>query len=171
MVTKGITLLSNTAVFNEDIKQCWRRKPDTEKTWEVFKTHFQWAHKERCKQAITTAGQGGYNVRANSIYGIPTTKEQDAQLNLQERAAKSLETISDGLSTHQDSISKLTQANAVLSNSNTTLVAQMAQMMQQMQTQQLLVSSQLHGQAPPLAAPGTTSRRRKTPQTSPTTPV
>eukprot|EP00978_Attheya_sp_CCMP212_P007160 scaffold16656_cov42-Attheya_sp.AAC.3 len=141
------------AVFNEYIKQ-WRRKPETEKTWEVFKTHFQRAHEEWHK-AITTSGQGGYNATVNSIYGVPTTEEQDAQLDLQERAAKSLETISDSLSTHQDSISQLTQANAVLSNNTTTLAAQMAQMMQQMQTLQILVS-QSNGPAPappPLAAP------------------
>eukprot|EP00978_Attheya_sp_CCMP212_P008919 scaffold21039_cov30-Attheya_sp.AAC.2 len=75
MVTKGITLLSNTTVFNEDIKQ-WRRKPATEKTWEIFKTHFQRAHKER-RKAITTAGQGGYNATVNFIYGVPTTEEPE----------------------------------------------------------------------------------------------
>ena len=124
MVTKGITLLANTAVFNDDIKQ-WRRTPDNEKTWEKFKSYFHRAHKER-RKAITTAGQGGYNAKANSIYGVPTTEEHEAQLDLQERAAESLETISDGLSTHQDSISELTQANAVLTNNNTTMAAQMA---------------------------------------------
>eukprot|EP00978_Attheya_sp_CCMP212_P006828 scaffold15932_cov95-Attheya_sp.AAC.2 len=112
METKGIAILSNTAAFNEDIKQ-WHRKHETKKTWEVFKAHFQRAHKER-RKAITTTGQGGYNATVNSIYGVPTTEERDATLDLQERAAKSLETISDGLFTHQDSISELTQANAVL---------------------------------------------------------
>eukprot|EP00978_Attheya_sp_CCMP212_P019848 scaffold56242_cov32-Attheya_sp.AAC.3 len=147
MMTKGITLLLSTAVFNEDIKQ-WRRKPETEKTWEVFKIHFQQAHKE-WRKAITTDGQGGYNAAVSSIYGVPTTEERDATLDLQEIAAELPETISDGRSTHQDSISEPTQANAVLSNNSTTLVAQMAQMMQQMQTLQLLVS-QSHA---PAAAP------------------
>eukprot|EP00978_Attheya_sp_CCMP212_P034432 scaffold144089_cov66-Attheya_sp.AAC.1 len=151
MVTKGITLLSNTAVFNKDIKQ-WHRKLETEKTWEVFNTHFQRAHKER-RKAITTAGQGGYNVTVNSIYGVQSTEERDATLDLQERAAESLETISDGLSSHQDSISELTQANAVLSNNNTTLAAQMTQMMQQMQTLQLLASQSHAPAAAPPAAP------------------
>jgi len=164
MVTKGITLLANTAVFNDDIKQ-WRRTPDNEKTWEKFKSYFHRAHKER-RKAITTAGQGGYNAKANSIYGVPTTEEHEAQLDLQERAAESLETISDGLSTHQDSISELTQANAVLTNNNTTMAAQMAQMMQQMQTLQLLVS-QSHGHAAaPAAAPptgGGGNRKRRQP--------
>eukprot|EP00978_Attheya_sp_CCMP212_P030651 scaffold113517_cov39-Attheya_sp.AAC.1 len=110
MVTKGITLLSNTAVFNEDIKE-WRRKPEAEKTWSLFNTHFQRAHKEQ-RKATTTAGHGGYSATVNSIYGMPTNEEQAAQQDLQERAAESLETISDGLSTHQDRISELTQANA-----------------------------------------------------------
>eukprot|EP00978_Attheya_sp_CCMP212_P005970 scaffold13447_cov59-Attheya_sp.AAC.3 len=118
------------------------------------------AHKE-WRKAITTAGQGGYNVAINSIYGIPTNKEQAAQfLELQERAAESLETISDGLSTHQDSISDLTQANAVLSTNTTTLAAQMAQMMQQMQTLQLLVS-QSHGHAPAATPPSGGARHHK----------
>eukprot|EP00978_Attheya_sp_CCMP212_P009054 scaffold21347_cov54-Attheya_sp.AAC.4 len=86
MATKGITLLLSTAVFNEDTKQ-WRRKPEAEKTWTVFKTHFQRAHKE-WRKAITTAGQGGYNATVNSIYGIPTNKELAAQLDFQERAAR-----------------------------------------------------------------------------------
>eukprot|EP00978_Attheya_sp_CCMP212_P005238 scaffold11617_cov53-Attheya_sp.AAC.5 len=142
------------AVFNEDIKE-WRRKPEAEKTWTLFKTHFQRAHKEQ-HNATTTAGQGGYSATVNSIYGMPTNEEQAAQQDLQERAAESLETISDGLSTHQDIISELTQANAVLSSSNTTLAAQMAQMMQQMQTLQLLVS-QSHGHAPAVAPPAAPS--------------
>eukprot|EP00978_Attheya_sp_CCMP212_P021058 scaffold61089_cov59-Attheya_sp.AAC.5 len=156
MVTKGITLLSNTTASNEDIKQ-WRRKPDKDKTWEVFKTYFQRAHKGWHK-----AGQGRYNATVNSIYGVPTTEKPDEHFEMQQRAAELLETISDGLSTHQDSISELTQANAVLSNNNTTMAAQMAQMMQQMQTLQLLVS-QLHTPtaAPPAPPAGGGGRHHK----------
>jgi restriction endonuclease len=51
MVSKGITLLSNTVTFNDDIKQ-WRRKADKGKTWDEFKTHFQRAHQEWRKTLI-----------------------------------------------------------------------------------------------------------------------
>eukprot|EP00978_Attheya_sp_CCMP212_P022997 scaffold69585_cov24-Attheya_sp.AAC.1 len=55
LISKGITLLSNTTVFNDDIKD-WNRLDAKEKTWANFKTHFQRAHRERWK-AVTTAGQ------------------------------------------------------------------------------------------------------------------
>ena len=159
MISKGITLLRNTGVFHDDIKE-WRRRPDTEKTWDAFKIHFQMAHQERRTQ-MTTAGNGGYNAAANNIYGeLPPDPIQE----LQERAAESLETISDGLSSHQDSISELTQANAVLSNTNTTMAAQLAQMMNQMTTMQALLTQKLGQSTAQPHAPTSAPTSQKTPR-------
>eukprot|EP00978_Attheya_sp_CCMP212_P025606 scaffold82631_cov31-Attheya_sp.AAC.1 len=71
LISKGITLLSNTAVFNDDIKD-WNRLDAKEKMWANFKTHFQRAHRE-CRKAVTTAGQGGYNALVHNVYGYNAT--------------------------------------------------------------------------------------------------
>jgi hypothetical protein len=71
LISKVTILLSNTAVFNDDIKD-WKCLNATEKTWANFKLHFQWAHRE-CRKAVTTAGQGGYNALVHNVYGYNAT--------------------------------------------------------------------------------------------------
>jgi hypothetical protein len=138
MISKGITLLRQTEVFHDDIKE-WNRMKDDAKTWDSFKLHFHRAHQER-RKTITTAGQQGYNGAANTVYGNVPNEEH---LAMQQAASEALDSISDGLSSHQDSISELTQANAVLSNTNTTMAAQLAQMMQQMTAMQGMMQQQM----------------------------
>ena len=43
VVSKGITLLTQTATFNDDIQEC-RQQPANLKTWAAFKVFFCSAH-------------------------------------------------------------------------------------------------------------------------------
>jgi hypothetical protein len=166
LISKGITLLSNTAVFNDDIKD-WNRLNATEKTWANFKSHFQRAHRER-RKAVTTAGQGGYNASVHNVYGYNATvnnvygnAEDDAVRALQQAATDSLSTIAGGLADNQTGLAELAQANAVLTATNTTMAAQMAQLMSGMQ----LLQTQMA--AGPAAAPSAGNGRRNNPNPLP----
>ena len=95
MISKGITLLANTAVFNDDIKE-WNRLPTNQKTWNNFKQHFQRAHRELRKQ-VTTAGQGGYNATINAIFGFDqSTNINQINATFTTDTARHLETIASG---------------------------------------------------------------------------
>ena len=69
MVSKGINLLSQTKMFNEDIIE-WRHQTINQKTWAQFKILFRQSHREQ-RKAVTTAGKGGYTVAVQNIYGVP----------------------------------------------------------------------------------------------------
>ena len=68
-VSKGITLLSQTSTFNEDIHE-WQRQSAELKTWEGFKNFFQRDHKEQ-RSVINTALKRGYTEAVQNIYGVP----------------------------------------------------------------------------------------------------
>lgn len=68
IIFKGITLLTNTAVFNQVIKEM-EKEAHSVKTWNNFKLHFQASHRDQRKM-VTMAGQGGYNATVNHIYRV-----------------------------------------------------------------------------------------------------
>eukprot|EP00978_Attheya_sp_CCMP212_P022416 scaffold66914_cov33-Attheya_sp.AAC.3 len=123
-ISKGITLLFNKAVFNDDIKD-WNRLNATEKTWAQFKSHFQY-------NATTV----------NNVYG---NAEYDAVRALQQATTDSLSTITTGLADNQSGLAELSQANAVLTATNTTMAAQMAQLMSGMQLLQTQIAARPNG--------------------------
>ena len=57
MMSKVITLLAQTVIFNDDIRE-WRRQSADLKTWVKYKLFFHQAHREQ-KRAVTTARKGG----------------------------------------------------------------------------------------------------------------
>ena len=69
MVSKGITLLAWTVMFNKDIIK-WRRQITDLKTWDSYKTFFHLSHRKQ-RISVTTSGKGGYTVAVQSIYGVP----------------------------------------------------------------------------------------------------
>ena len=75
MVSKGITLLDQTAMFNKDIRE-WRYKIIELKKWSNYKTFF---HQSHCKhrRAFTTAGKGGYTLAVQNIYGVPAPPPEE----------------------------------------------------------------------------------------------
>ena len=69
MMSKGITLLAQTRLFNDDIRD-WRRQSTDLKTWAKYIYISHWAHREQ-KRAVTTAGKGGCTVTVQNTYGAP----------------------------------------------------------------------------------------------------
>ena len=68
-MSKGITLLAKTGIFNDDIRD-WRRQSADLKTWAKYIYFFLIAHKEQ-KREVTTTGKGGYTATEQNIYGAP----------------------------------------------------------------------------------------------------
>ena len=65
MTSKGITLLSQTRIFNDDIIERRRKSADL-KTWEKYKLFFYQSHREQ-ERAVTTAGKGGYTATVKNL--------------------------------------------------------------------------------------------------------
>ena len=75
MMSKRITLLAQTGIFNNDICE-WRQKNTDKKAWEKYKLLFQRSHQEP-RIAATAEGKGGYTVTAQKIYGAPPTPPEE----------------------------------------------------------------------------------------------
>ena len=69
MMSKGITILAQTGVFNNEIRE-WRRKYSDLNTWAKYKCFFHRTHQEQ-KRAVTTAVRGGYTASVQNIYNKP----------------------------------------------------------------------------------------------------
>ena len=68
MVSKGITLLEQSAIFNDDIRE-WRRKLSDLKTWVAYKVFFHHMHRKQ-RLAVRTTGKGGYTAAVKNIYVV-----------------------------------------------------------------------------------------------------
>ena len=119
MVSKGITLLAQTAMFNEDIRY-WRLQTNNQKTWAHFKILFHQAHFDQ-RKAVTTAGKGGYTVAVQNIYSVPLPPPEEHY-----EAIDNLHTISQGMHTHSYEVEELSQFNEVLTIYNTSVMSQLA---------------------------------------------
>ena len=69
MMSKRITLLAQTVIFNDDIRE-WRRQSSDLKMWAKYIYFFHQAHQEQ-KIAVTTAGKVRYIATFQNIYGAP----------------------------------------------------------------------------------------------------
>lgn len=146
LISKGITLLRQTAVFNGDICR-WKALPAAEKTWENFKRFFHRVHKEN-RKATVTAGEGGYSATVNNIFGTGNVTVNNIAVHcdnntgqiLSEETTNNINMIADGILHHSSSIQELQQANAVLTNTNSMIMQQLqmiaAQLHQLQQNQQ-----------------------------------
>ena len=68
IISKGMTFLAQTGIFNDDIRE-WRRKSADLKTWEKY-NFFHRVHREQ-KRALTTALKGGSTATVQNIYSVP----------------------------------------------------------------------------------------------------
>ena len=75
LMSKGITLLTKTDIFNDDIRE-WRRKPDNLKTWVKYNYFFHQTHQEQ-KRAVTTSVKCGCNATVKNIYGAPPPSTEE----------------------------------------------------------------------------------------------
>ena len=121
MVSKGITLLTQMVMFNEDTRE-WRCQTTDQKTWAHFKIFFHLAHLKQMK-AVTTARKGGCTAAVQNIYCVmpPPTEEHHESID-------HINSIVQGMQTQSYELEVLAQANAVLISSNTVVMKQFAQM-------------------------------------------
>ena len=99
MVPKKITLLDQTAMFNNDIRECEQRR------------------------AVTTEGKGGYIAAVQNIFGVQTFPPEEHH-----KAINRITTIFKGIQTQTYDLEGLVQANAFLTSSNSSVMAQLAHM-------------------------------------------
>ena len=121
MMSKGIILLEQMGIFNDDIRG-WRQKSADLKTWEKYKLFSHQAHQEQ-KIAVKTAGKGGYTATVQKIYDAPTNSPEEHN-----EVIKDIQTIVQGMQTQGYNMEELAQFNLVLTSSNSTIMAQLAQM-------------------------------------------
>ena len=122
ILSKGITLLEQTATFNNDIRE-WRQQPSELKTWAGFKIFFHCAHREQ-RHVVTTSGKGGYMAEVQNIYVMLTPappEEHNAEI-------ESLCDITKGMQDQIFDMDELAQVNTVLTSTNTTGMAQLEQL-------------------------------------------
>ena len=75
MISKGITLMAQTGIFNDDIRE-WRRQSADLEMWAKYKLFFRRAHREQ-KIVVTTAGKWGYTATVQNVYGAPPDSPED----------------------------------------------------------------------------------------------
>ena len=75
MVSKGITLIEQTATFNKDIRY-WRWQTTNLNKWDVLKTFSHQSHLEQSREA-TTALKGESTAAVQNIYGVPVPPPED----------------------------------------------------------------------------------------------
>ena len=121
MVSKGITLLAHTEIFNDDIRE-WQRQATENKTWKKFRIFF---HQEYCKKrkAVTTAGKGGYTAVVHNIYGVPPPPPEEHH-----EAIDHIAKIVQGMQMQIHKLEGLAQANALLTSLNTAVMDQLSHM-------------------------------------------
>ena len=121
MMSKGITLLAQTGIFNYDIRE-WRQQSADLRTWSKCKYFPHRAHQEQ-KIAVTTAGKGGYTATVQKIYSAPPPSPEEHH-----EAIEDIKKIVQGMRTQGYELEGLAQANAVLTSSNYAVTAQVAHM-------------------------------------------
>ena len=107
MVSKGITLLTQMAMFNEDTIE-WRRQSTDQKTWAKFKIFF---HQDRFEQRKVV----------QKIYGVtPTPTEYHHE------AIDHINTIVQGIQTQRYDLEEMEQTNEALTSSKKLVMAKLA---------------------------------------------
>ena len=145
IMSKGITLLAQKGIFNDDIRK-WRRQSADLKTWAKYKLCFHRAHQEQ-KRAVTTAGKGGYTATAQKIYGAPPFHPEEHH-----EVIENTQTIVQVIRTQVYNLEVLAQANAVLTRSKSMMMAQLVHItvtMKDMQVQLKNLASAQTNQARP----------------------
>ena len=69
MMSKGVTLLEETEIFNNNICE-WRRQTTDQKTWAKYNLFLHRVHQEQ-RRAVTTGGKVDYTVTVKNVFGAP----------------------------------------------------------------------------------------------------
>ena len=145
MTPKGITLLAQTGIFNDDIRE-WRQQYVDLKTWMKYIYIFHRVHREQ-KRAVTTTEKGGYTATVQKIYGSPLTSPEDHH-----ELIKDIQTIVQVMRTQGCELEGLAQANEVLTSPKSTVMAQLAHMTVTMNNMQAQLKKLASAQKQPIKA-------------------
>ena len=121
VISKGITILTKMGIFNDDIRE-WIQQSADLKTWTKYNLVFHKAHQYQ-KRAVTTAVKGGYTATVQNIYGVPPPRPEEYH-----EVIEDIQKIMQVMQTQGYKLEGMSQANAVLTRSNSTVMAQLAQM-------------------------------------------
>ena len=116
MMSKGITFLAQTGIFNNKICE-WIRQTIDQKTWEKDKLFFQQSHREK-RRAVTTAEKVGYTATVQNIYDAPPPPPEDHH-----EAIEYIQTIVQGMQTQSYHMEGISQANSVLTISKSAVMS------------------------------------------------
>ena len=130
MVSKGIIILAHMATFNEEIRK-WRWQTTNVKTWSTFNNCFHQAHHKQ-RRAVTTTGKGGYPVVVQNIYSVTPTPPPEKHHEM----IHNLNNFVQEIQTQSSKLKGMTQANSVLTRSNSAVMAQWAHMIVTMNAMQ-----------------------------------
>lgn len=129
LVTKRITLLAHTGIFNDDSRR-WRRKPLIKPTWREFKIFFTQMHNKQ-RHFNGAAVSGGFKSMINNVFGEVHFGRAPAEDDVED-TAEVLQAIAEGFEAHREEMAQLEQANATLATVNSTMMAQVKKMQAQM---------------------------------------
>ena len=79
MISKAYSILNRTGVFKEAIRE-WNRSPPQNKTWLLFKVHFQTAHAELLETQYLTLNDTTYNANMVEVIVNRVTETMNQQL-------------------------------------------------------------------------------------------
>ena len=145
MMSKVITLLEQAVNSNDDIRE-WIRQSAGLKTWKKYKLFLHQEHREY-KRDVTTAGKGGYTATVKKIYGAPPPSPEDHH-----EVIEDIKKIVQVIRTRGYELEELAQDNAVLTTSNSSVMAQLEHMtvtMNAMQEELKTIASAQTNQARP----------------------
>ena len=137
--------MAQTVTFNDDTIE-WRRQSAVFKTWSKYKLFFHRVHREQ-KTSVTTSGKGGYNAIVQNIFDAPPPSPEEHY-----ELIKDIQTIMQGVIPQVYEMEGLAQANAVLTRSNSAVMAQLTQVtvtMNAIQVQLKTLASAQNHQARP----------------------
>ena len=121
MVSKGINILSQTEIFNDNIRgvAMSSHRPEDMGKFSIF--FHQYRHEQR--KAVTTTGKGGYTMAVQNIHGIPSIPIEEHH-----EAIDHISPIVQGMQMQIHDLEVLVKFNAVLTRSNMAVMAQLVQM-------------------------------------------
>ena len=97
MTSKGINLLAQTGIFNDEIRE-WRRQTTEQKTWAKYKLFFRRYHQEQ-RRAVATAYKKGYTTTVQNLYGVTPTPPEEHHESIE-----NIQTIMLGMKIHSYSL-------------------------------------------------------------------
>ena len=108
-------------MFNKDSRE-WISQSIYQKKWAQFNIFFHRDHNEK-RKGVTTSGKWGHTTAVQNIYGVLPNPPKEHH-----KAIKNITMKVQGIQRQSYELEGMEQANAVITRSNTAVMAQLAQM-------------------------------------------